>query len=105
VSEKLACEECDTRSEAGGRDAADAKERTALLVGTIGVKSIGPVAQMVFIVVAALRAVVKALWRVGDCEAWGVASSAKAVLAAAAGHFRKEFGASPACHRPPATLR
>jgi hypothetical protein len=36
---------------------------------------------MIFPVVAALRAVAKALWRVGDCEARGV-------------RFPKEFGAS-----------
>ena len=36
---------------------------------------------MVFIVVAALRAVAKALWRVGDCEARAV-------------DFPREFGAS-----------
>jgi hypothetical protein len=41
----------------------------------------GAVAQMIFPVVAALRAVAKALWRVGDCEARVV-------------HFPKEFGVS-----------
>jgi hypothetical protein len=41
---------------------------------------------MSFPVVAALRAVVKALWRVGDCEARVV-------------RFPNEFGVSPACHR------
>jgi hypothetical protein len=46
----------------------------------------GAVAQMIFPVVAALRAVAKALWRVGDCEVRVV-------------HFPKEFGVSPACHR------
>jgi len=47
---------------------------------------LGGVAQTLVIVVAALRAVVKALWRVGDCEAPVV-------------RFPNEFGVSPACHR------
>ena len=55
---------------------------------------------MIFPVLAALRAVAKALWRVGDCEARVVASSAKAALAAAAGHFPKEFGAPKAFGAP-----
>ncbi|MGD0652056.1 MAG: hypothetical protein ABSA97_13130 [Verrucomicrobiia bacterium] len=56
-------------------------DKLSMTMQRIRITSQGRVAQMVFAVVAALRAVAKALWRVGDCEARDV-------------HFPKNFGAS-----------